>query len=80
MSKLKSSLFATIVIAFACGTPATAQCAGSYQKEPMFPDIVTIGPVGHLSSPSPSQFLACGSRRASVGGLIARSGSDHQDF
>ena len=59
MITLRRCLFAALMATFAVAAPVTAESAGSYQKEPMFPDLVSVG---HLS-PSPSQFLECGKGR-----------------
>jgi hypothetical protein len=60
MITLRRCLIAMVVAIFAVAAPVTAQSAGSYQKEPMFPDLASVG---HVSSPSPSQFLECGKGR-----------------
>ena len=59
MITLRRRLTAMVVATFAVAVPVTAQSAGSYQKEPMFPDLVSVGHV----SPSPSQFVECGKGR-----------------
>ena len=50
MITLRRCLIAMVVATFAVAAPVTAQSAGSYQKEPMFPDLVSVG---HVSSSSP---------------------------
>ena len=60
MITLRRCLIAMVVAIFAVAAPVTAQNAGFYQKEPMFPDLASVG---HVSSPSPSQFLECGKGR-----------------
>ena len=43
MITLRRRLTAMVVATFAVAVPVTAQSAGSYQKEPMFPDLVSVG-------------------------------------
>jgi hypothetical protein len=50
---------AIVLATFAVAAPVSAQSAGSYQKEPTFPDLVSVE---HLS-PSPNQSVACGHGR-----------------
>ena len=45
--KMRHWLCALVVATFAVAAPVAAQCAGSYQKEPMFPDLVSLGPSSH---------------------------------
>jgi hypothetical protein len=59
MVTLRRRIIALVVATFALAAPVSAQSAGSYQKEPMFPDLVSVG---HLS-PSPSQLVECGNDR-----------------
>ena len=59
MITLRRRLIAMVVATFAVAAPVTAQSAGSYQNEPMFPDLVSVG---HVSS-WPSQFVECGKGR-----------------
>jgi hypothetical protein len=49
-------LIAMVMATFAVAVPATAQSAGSYQKEPMFPRPC----IGRACVSSPSQSLECG--------------------
>ena len=58
MTAFRGRLIAMVVATCAVAAPITAQSAGSYQKEPMFPDLVSVG-----HGPSPSQFLECGKGR-----------------
>jgi len=60
MSTVHCCLYAMLVAIFSVSVPLAAHSAGSYQKEPMFPNLVSVG---HVSSPSPSQFLGCGKGR-----------------
>lgn len=59
MVTLRRRIIALVVATFALAAPVSAQSAGSYQKEPMFPDLVSVG---HLS-PSPSRLVECGNDR-----------------
>lgn len=59
MTAFRGRLIAMVVATCAVAAPITAQSAGSYQKEPMFPDLVSVG----HASPLPSQFVECGKGR-----------------
>ena len=53
---MRRRLYALIVVTLAIAAPVTAQCAGSYQKEPMFPDLASVEPSSH--SPSFDSFTS----------------------